>query len=153
MQETNSYSNRICKHVPRLAKCTNVFRDYTENHNNSADYMSCIPCYHNFPFHFMTPCIVLSKHTLRQEVNCQQDNCHIEIYSHNGFRHVYQESSYLQKNVSIGKQKKIHLLVTNMKIMVTSLYFCDLGFLPLSSSTRQWKMKTLLHKHKNCKIF
>jgi len=30
MQETNSYSNKICKLVPRLAKWINVFRDYTE---------------------------------------------------------------------------------------------------------------------------
>jgi len=30
MQETNSYSNRIRKLVPTLAKCINVFRDYTE---------------------------------------------------------------------------------------------------------------------------
>lgn len=36
-------------------------------------------------------------------------NCHIKIYSHDSFRHVYQESSYLQKNVSIGKQTKILL--------------------------------------------
>jgi hypothetical protein len=58
----------------------------------------------------MAPGLILIKHTLRQEVNCQKDKWHIEIYSQDSFRHIYQELSYLQKNVSIGKQTKISLV-------------------------------------------
>ena len=76
------------------------------------------------------PGIVLIKHTLRQEANCQKDNWRIEIYSHNGYWHVYQESSYLQKNVRIGKQQKFHLLVKSMKMMVTAASLCDFRLPP-----------------------
>jgi len=79
----------------------------------------------------MMPAIILIKHTLHQEVKCQQDTWRIKIYSHNGFRHVYQESSYLQKNVITGEQtQKFHLLVKNMKIMVTALSLCDFRLPP-----------------------
>jgi len=79
----------------------------------------------------MMPAIILIKHSLYQEVKCQQDIWHIKIYSHNGFRHVYQESSYLQKNVIIGKQtQKFHLLVKNIKIMVTALSLFDFRLPP-----------------------
>jgi len=97
----------LCQGWPNAAMCSGII---LKNHNNSADYMSYISCYNNFSLNFMMPGIVLIKHTLCQEVNCQQDNCHIEIYSQDGFRRIYQESRYLWKNVSIGKQTKISLV-------------------------------------------